>query len=168
MNRVFWPLAACLMLAGCGGGDSSLNPLRWFGGGKAAPRATDSLAPKGGYEGTEANRLPVAQVLTARWEPTVEGRLLVVTALAPTKGWWDVELVTATPMPEGRVRPDADGVLRLQLVGAPPAPGSAAAAMPAQQGADTLTVAFPISRAALGRIDSVLVQAGQNAVTLRR
>ena len=74
MNRVFWPLAACLMLAGCGG-DSSLNPLRWFGGGKAAPRATDSLAPKGGYEGTEANRLPVAQVLTARWEPTVEGDL---------------------------------------------------------------------------------------------
>jgi len=168
MNRVFWPLAACLMLAGCGGGDSSLNPLRWFGGGKTAARANDTLAPKGGYETTRANRLPVAQVLTARWEQMVEGRLLVVTAMAPTKGWWDVELVTSTPMPEGRVRPDPDGVLRLQLVGAPPLPGSAAAAMPAQPGVDTLTVAFPISNAALDRIDSVLVQAGQNAVTLRR
>lgn len=167
MKRAFWPLAACLTLAACGG-DSSLNPFRWGGGGGSAQRGPETLAPEGGYTNLDASRMPVAQVLSARWEPLVEGRLLVVTAMAPTKGWWNVDLVTVTPMPRGRVRPDPDGVLRLMLVGTPPPPDSAAARTPAQPGADTVTAAFPISHAALDRIGSVVVQAGENAITLGR
>lgn len=163
MNRALWTIAACLVLSACG--DSSLNPTRWFGG-ERTPRAPETLAPPKGYQIRDDTRLPVAQVLSARWEPTVEGRLLVVTAIAPTKGWWDVALVAQTPQPAGRVRPDADGVLRLRLVGSPPPPDSPAARMPAQPGTDTLTVAFPISSPALRDIGSVTVTGGANAISL--
>ena len=163
MNRALWPIAACLMLSACG--DSSLNPMRWLGGERAA-RGPETLVPPKGYPQRTDARLPVARVLSARWEPTVGGRLLVVTALAPTKGWWDVALVTETPQPESRVRPDADGVLRLRLVGAPPPSDSAAARMTAQPGVDTLTVAFPVSSTALRDIQSVVVAGGTNAIPL--
>lgn len=163
MNRALWPIAACLILSACG--DSRLNPTRWFGG-ERAPRAPETLAPPKGYQEKVDARLPVAQILSALWEPTVEGRLLVVTAIAPTKGWWDVALVTEQPQPQGRVRPDADGVLRLRLVGAPPPADSAAARMPAQPGVDTLTVAFPLSSTTLRDIGSVTIAGGTNAISL--
>ena len=105
-------------------------------------------------------------MLSAQWEQTAEGRLLVVTAIAPTKGWWDVALVAETPQPAGRVRPDADGVLRLRLVGSPPPADSAAARLPAQPAVDTLTVAFPLSSTALRDIGSVTVTGGTNAISL--
>lgn len=163
MTRPLWILCLCAVLAGCG--DSSLNPMRWFDRG-GAPRGPQTLEPRGGYADTD-QRLPVPQVLSARWEPTVEGRLLVVTAIAPTKGWWDVALVTETPQPAGRVRPGPDGVLRLKLVGAPPLAEDTAARMPAQPGADTLTVAFPLSNAALEWIDSVTISAALNGISLK-
>ena len=129
MLRSLCLVSICALLAGCGGGGGSgWNPLGWFGGG--GQRGPQTLEPKGGYARTN-QRLAVPQVLSARWEPTVEGRLLVVTAIAPTKGWWDVALVTETPQPAGRVRPGPDGVLRLKLVGAPPLAEDTAARMPA-------------------------------------
>lgn len=162
--RSLWLLSVCAVLAGCG--DSSLNPMRWFGGG-GGPKQPQTLEPKGGYVDTADKRLPVPQVLSARWEPTVEGRLLVVTGIAPTKGWWKVALVTETPQPPGRVRPDSDGVLRLRLVGVPPAADDPAARMVARPGADTLTVAYPLSTAALQSITSVTVSAAGNSISLR-
>ena len=68
--------------------------------------------------------------------------------------------------PAGRVRPDADGVLRLRLVGSPPPADSAAARLPAQPAVDTLTVAFPLSSTALRDIGSVTVTGGTNAISL--
>lgn len=163
MNRALWPMTVCLMLAGCG--DSSLNPMRWFGG-ERAPRGPQTLTPEGGYDTRDDSRLPVPQVLSARWERTLEGRLLVVTAMPPTKGWWNVELVSETPRPAGRVLPDPDGVLRLRLVGAPPAEDAPAARMAAQPGPDTLTVALPISSSVLSQMDSVIVTGAANAISL--
>ena len=132
---------------GGGFGFSDIFETFFQGAGAGGQRGPQTLEPKGGYARTD-QRLAVPQVLSARWEPTVEGRLLVVTAIAPTKGWWDVALVTETPQPEGRVRPDADGVLRLRLVGSPPLTDDRSARLPAQPGPDTITVAFPISAAA--------------------
>ncbi|ARJ68545.1 hypothetical protein [Paracoccus contaminans] len=165
MNRPVSMLCLCAVLAGCSGGGSGLNPMRWFGGG--APKKPQSLEPKGGYRTVDDKRLPVPQILSARWEPTTEGRLLVVTAIAPTKGWWNVEMITQTPQPTGRTRPDADGILRLRLVGLPPPPGSPAAREIARPETDMLTVAFPISNAALATMDQVTVSAANNAVSLK-
>lgn len=165
MTRPLWLLATCAVLSGCGDGGSSLNPFRWFAG--DTQRGPETLEPKGGYKDRADSRIPVPQVVSARWEPTVEGRMLVVTAMAPTKGWYNVALITETPQPEGRVRPGPDGVLRLRLVGGPPPAGSTAARLPASPGADTLTVAFPLSAAALDQIDSIVVTGAANAVSLK-
>lgn len=164
MNRALWPMAACLMLAGCG--DSALNPARWFGGERAA-RGPKTLVPDEGYAVRDEGRLPVGQILSARWEQTGEGRLLVVTAMPPTKGWWNVALVNETARPGGRMLPDSDGVLRLRLVGTPPPNDTPAARMPAQAGADSVTVALPVSASMLSRISSVVVTGAANAIPLK-
>ncbi|KRW97669.1 hypothetical protein [Paracoccus sp. MKU1] len=158
---------AMLVLAGCGRlGDSSLNPFRWFGGGTAQQQ---TLEPEGGYPTTvQDGRLPLAQVTGAKWEPLYEGRMLVVTGLAGSKGWWDVALVTEVPMPKGRIRPDASGVLRLRLVGKPPLPDTFAAANPPHPASDTVTVALTIPNAALADLREVVITGAGNAVSLRR
>ena len=153
-----------LALAGCGRGDSGLNPMRWFGG----SNQPKSLEPEGGYPTTtEDGRQPVARILAARWEPLYEGRLLVVDALPTTKGWWNVELVTEVPMPRGRIRPDENGELRLRLVGNPPAPDTPAAASPANPASDTITVGLTLSNAALANLREVVITSAGNAVSLR-
>ena len=161
-------IAATLTLSACGDSASSgLNPMRWFGdGGQKGP---ETLVPEGGYDLTASDpRQPIGSITGARWEPLTEGRLLVVTGLAPTKGWWDAALVTETPMPTGRLRADADGVLRLRFVALPPPPDSADARHAADPQADTITVALTVSNAALRGIDQVAVQGAANAVSLRK
>ncbi|SMO55200.1 hypothetical protein [Paracoccus laeviglucosivorans] len=156
---------AALVLAGCGrfGSDSGLNPMRWFGGNEPPP----TLEPEGGYQAVAQDlRSPLAQVTGARWEPLYEGRMLVVTGLPATKGWWDVALVTEVAMPSGRIRPDENGVLRLRLVGNPPDPSSATARLAVNPASDTVTVAMTLSHEALAGLTQVVITGG-NAVTLR-
>ena len=155
---------AAALLAGCGRGDSSWNPLRWGSGQSSGP---STLAPAGGYARDEA-RPTVAQVLSARWEPLVEGRLLVVEGIAPTKGWWNAELVSNTQQATGKVLPDPDGVLRLRLLAVPPRPGSPDAGRAAQPASDTITAALTLSTGELRRIDAVEITGAANAITLRR
>ncbi|WP_313350941.1 hypothetical protein [Paracoccus sp. (in: a-proteobacteria)] len=159
---------AMLVLAGCGRmGDSSLNPFRWFGGSRAAQQQT--LEPKGGYPiVAQDGRFALAQVTSAKWEPLYEGRMLVVTGLAGSKGWWDVALVTEVPMPKGRIRPDENGVLRLRLVGKPPLPDTFAAANPPSPASDMVTVALTIPNAAVTELREVVITSATNIITLRR
>ncbi len=164
---------AAALLAACGGGSRGetgggrrWNPVRWI----TAPLSSEgpqTLEPEGGYGKADA-RTPIAQILSARWEPLNEGRLLVVTAIAPTKGWHDAGLVNQTAQPRGRIVPDADGVLRLQMLGSPPPAGSVDARRAASPGADTITAAMPISTAELRNIGAVTVSGGVNAVTIQR
>lgn len=160
-------IVATLTLAACGDRGVSLNPFRWFGGGAA--RGPETLTPEGGYDlAARDPRQLMSSITSARWEPLGEGRLLVVTGLAPTKGWWDPELVTKTPMPAGRIRADADGVLRLRFVAFPPPPDSPDARRPANPQVDTITTAMTISTPALRGIDQVVIQGAGNVITLRR
>lgn len=167
MNRLTAPLLmSALLLSGCGGrlGDSSLNPFRWFGGGTPP----QSLEPEQGY-GRAADARPGIPVITgAAWQPTNEGRLLVVTAMTPTKGYSGVALETARPQPAGRISPDADGVLRLRMVGQPPAADSPAARLPARPETDLITAALSLSAVQLSRISAVEISGAANQVTLRR
>lgn len=158
-------MIACvaLALAGCGRlGDSSWNPMRW-GGSKP-----QTLTPEGGYPtSTNDGRVPLAHVTSAKWDPMYEGRLLVVTGLGASKGWWDVQLVTEVPMPPGRVRPDENGVLRLRLVGKPPLPDTFAAANPPNPATDSITAAMTIPNGVLPSLREVVISGAGNAVTLR-
>ena len=155
---------AILVLAGCGRlGDSGWNPMRWGGSSKPA-----SIEPKGGYPvAVDDGRLLLAHISGARWEPLYEGRLLVVTALAASKGWWDVELVTEVPMPGGRLAADENGVLRLRLVGRPPRPDTFEAANPANPATDTITTGLAIPKSVLATLREVVVTSAGNSVTLR-
>ena len=160
-------IAATLTLAACGDGGLRLNPLRWFGGG--TQRGPETLTPAGGYDlASRDPRQLMGSITSARWEPLGEGRRLVVAGLAPTKGWWDAELMTETPMPAGRVRADADGVLRLRFVAFPPPPESPDARRAADPRVDTITAAMTITTPALRGIDQVVIQGAGNAITLRR
>ena len=163
-----WGIIGCVALAvsGCSRfSESRFNPMGWFGG-SSQP---ETLEPKGGYPTSRQDtRLPVAHITAARWEPLYEGRMLVVTGLAATKGWSKVALVTEMPLPPGRIRGDDSGVLRLRLVGNPPAAGSYEATHAANPASDTLTVAMTIPTEALVDIREVVVTGGTNAVTLRR
>lgn len=150
-----------LALAGCSrvGG--------WFGMGETRGPAT--LEPKGGYPdaGDEWRQLmPV--IAAARLETIPEGRLLVVTTNTPTKGWWDVALITETPQPKGRYQPDEDGVLRLRLVGNPPPPGSPEAGMAADPRVDSITVALPLGHAVLAAVTRIQITSAQNTLSLGR
>lgn len=159
-------LLTLLLLAGCGGrfSDSGWNPLGWFGGGPQ--RAT--LEPDQGY-GRAASAIPGIPLVTgAAWQPTNEGRLLVVTAMTPTKGYSAVALETARPQPAGRISPDADGVLRLRMVGLPPAPESPAARLPARPETDLITAALALSTVQLARITAVEITSASNQVAIRR
>ncbi|MBK4217252.1 hypothetical protein JJJ17_15080 [Paracoccus caeni] len=167
MRRLTLPLLiATLVLAGCGGrfSDSGWNPLRW-GSGSSGPK---TLEPDGGYTAGTDQRPAIGQIVSARWEPLSEGRLLVVQAVPPTKGYSSVELVTMTPQPPGRISPDADGVLRLRLVGVPPLPDSDAARMIANPATDTINAAMSLSHVQLARITAVEIVGASNVGTLRR
>lgn len=154
-----------LVLAGCGGPGSGWNPMGWFGSGSSAP---ETLVPDGGYPTAQTDgRLPLARVVSAKWDPLYEGRLLVVQGLASTKGWWDVALVTEVPMPKGRIRPDENGVLRLRLVGYPPQPDTFAAANAATPASDMITVGLTLSAASLANLREVVISGAGNAITLR-
>ena len=155
-------LIATIALVGCGRlGDSRWNPLSWG----SAP--TRSLEPEGGYAQVSDTRHDIPQITAARWEPLNEGRLLVVEGFAPVQGYSSVALVTARPQPGDRLAPDADGVLRLRLVGVPPAPGSAAA-LPARPGVDEIRTAMAISSVQLSRIAAVEITSAGNVVRLGR
>ncbi|MDO5642695.1 MAG: hypothetical protein Q4G26_09975 [Paracoccus sp. (in: a-proteobacteria)] len=159
-------LGAVLAVSACNriGSDSGLNPLRWFGG-ETTPT---TLEPRGGWTlQSDDPRQPVPQILSAGMQPLNEGKLLVVQAFAPVKGWWDLELITEEIQPEGQLRPGLDGILRLVLVGNPPLAGSPQAAMPANSQADQLTVALPISTNQLSRIREIQIRSGSGGVSLR-
>ncbi|MFG6080886.1 MULTISPECIES: hypothetical protein [Paracoccus] len=164
---------ATLMLAGCGrfgdsmgdsAGDSSWNPTTWFG--SSQPK---SLEPEGGYPTTtQDNRSGIAYISGAKWEPMYEGRLLVVTGLPATKGWWNAALITEEPMPRGRIRADDMGVLRLRFVAYPPLKDSAAARSAPNPASDTITVGLTIPKEALSGINQVVISGAGNVVTLNK
>lgn len=158
-------LVATTTLAACG--DSGLNPRTWFGGGgrRAGP---ETLEPKGGYAVTTDRRQSFPRISSARWEDVPGGRMLIVSGVAPTKGWWDVAIITEEDLPEGRIRGDAQGVLRLRMVGSPPFPDQVEARTPANPQVDTINTAITLTNSQLSRLRSVVVSGAGNSVTLNR
>lgn len=160
-------LIATTALAGCGGrfSDSGWNPLGWFGSG----RNVTTLEPNGGYANASADARPGIPAITgARWEALNEGRLLIVTGMGATKGYYDAALITEAGNPTDRLRPDADGVLRLRFVAWPPPADSEAARLPARPETDTLNVAITLSSNVLAGITEIQISGATNAITIRK
>lgn len=167
MNRLTAPLLiATLALSACGGrfSDSGWNPLGWLGGNTQ----DEGLAPEGGYPDKSDPRPGVPQVTSASWRGLSEGRLLVVTAMAPSKGYYDAGLVAETPSPTGRLHADADGTLRLRFVARPPAAASPYRAMPASPQTDQITAAVTLSHIALASIRRVQITGAGNAISISK
>ncbi|MFI0395278.1 hypothetical protein [Paracoccus jiaweipingae] len=161
-------LALTLLLSGCGSfsGDSGLNPLGWFSG---RDRGPETLAPKGGYPTTTADaRQPIAHIASAVLKDVPDGKLLVVTGMAPTRGWWDAELVPELPQVAGRLRGDQDGILRLRFVAQAPYADSPDARVPANPNVDMITTALPISRITMAGLRGITVSGATQVITIRR
>ncbi len=158
-------LFSALLLSGCGDSISRWNPLGWLGGGS---RPAQTLTPDGGYAATGDQRPGIPQVVSARFEPISDGRLLVVTGFAPTKGYYEAELVPARPQPAGRISPDPDGVLRLRFVALPPPPDAPAARIPANPQTDLITVALPLSFVQLAAIRTIEIAGAANSLRVTR
>jgi len=112
-NTAAVAMAACLVLAGCGG---SFNPFGLFGGGQAA-EATVRVA-----EVPEAQADPrplVAEVARLSVDRVPGGVLVTAVGLPPTQGWFAADLapervgIDDRPLAEG-------GTLALRFVAAPP------------------------------------------------
>lgn len=168
MRKATLMICCLLAIGGCsriGQVAGAVNPLRIFNTNAQAPT---TLEPREGWTNRQDARQPLANIAGASWKPLNDGRLLVVQVNTPTKGWWDMALITATPQPAGRLRPDEDGVLRLLAVGNPPLSGSPDATRAADPRIDGATLALPISQVELNRIKAVEIGGATNSIRISR
>lgn len=145
-------ICSALVLGACGSvGGSRLNPLNWFGGSTSEP----SLGPT---SQVVDGRPLVPEVSALAIERTSSGALVRATALMPSGGWWDAELI-----PENNGRP-VNGVLSYRFVAAAPrspVDGSSEAAR-------TIVAGATISTFTLEEVTSVTVQGAGNQRSVRR
>ena len=100
---------AAFALAGCGFGQSRLNPLNWFGGDEESETVADVAIPD------DADRRPLMPVISSlTLERTPGGVIVRATGLPPVQGWHDAALVSDT-----RGRPEG-GVLTFAFRARPP------------------------------------------------
>lgn len=149
------PLLAALALAitvsGCGAiRESRFNPFNWFGGSEPAAGVEDVVEPGD-------PRPLAAQVTDLTVDRMPGGAIIRATAVPPTQGFWDAELVER----EDSANPD---VLILEFRMRPPT-GAAAVSTPRSR---AITAAFFVSDIRLGQIGSITVQSASNGLTSRR
>lgn len=161
MLRTITALLICTAaLAGCNRFSGWMSP--------SSAKGPVTLDPKGGYPVSKQDaRQLVPGMVSAAWEGIGEGRLLVVVANPPQKGWWKVALVNRTPQPEGRFTPDEDGVLRLDLVGYSPMQTSMGGAIAPATSADRITVALPLTHTVLASVARIEINAAGRTISLR-
>ncbi|SEM94374.1 hypothetical protein SAMN04488103_102514 [Gemmobacter aquatilis] len=148
------PLLAALSLvmfvSACGSfQDSRLNPFNWFGGAEPAAPALPAAKP--------ADPRPLAaRIIELKVEPMPGGAIVRATALPPTQGYWDAELV-ALDLGE-------DGVQIYEFRLIPPIEPLPAATPRSRQ----VTAAAYLSSVALGPIRAITVQGAENGLSSRR
>ncbi len=140
-------LSLVMILSACG---SRLNPFNWFKSSEVtAPMPQDRAAPVD-------PRALAAQIVEMKVEPMPGGVIVRATALPPTQGWWDAELV-ARKEDEGGAR-----VYDFRIF--PPKYRSGVNVPRSRQ----ITAATFISDRQLAGLSSITVQGTANAMTSRR
>lgn len=142
-------LVLMLTLAACG--QSRLNPRTWFARSTAEP----TLGPT---RATIDRRPLVPHITDLVIEPTSTGAIVRATALMPTAGYWDPELV-----PENAGRP-RDGVMTYRFVAARPRNGISVAS----PGPRTLTAAAVLTVYDLEVVREVVVIGAETTRRARR
>ena len=145
-----------LTLTACSGGGSRLNPFNWFGGGSNAGSRQSSLEPRRGY-GADAEYRQLADQITAlSVEPASAGIIISATAVMPTQGWYNADLV--------RVASDdaAEAVFEFRVEG----PLSAKAVGPARS-REITAAAFLTTQDAVG-LRNIRVVGARNTRSARR
>ena len=150
------PLLAALSLvlftAGCGGfGQSRWNPFNWFGGAEQAQPAQPSVVD------AEDPRALAHQVTALKVDLMPGGAIVRATAVMPTQGWWEAELVPVEKRP-------TDGKMVYEFRVYPPI----SRADVSTQQSRTVNVAVFLSDIALSTLSSITVQGATNGLTTRR
>ena len=144
------PLIACILLAGCGLGESRLNPVNWFG--DSVEEAPASLLPAEAAE-REDDRPLVAEVTQLRVNQTPDGAIVEAVGRAPGAGAWNPELVA---------RPADGSVLTLDFR-ARPLRGAAEGG-----GGDLIVAGTFLTARELAGVTTIRVTGESNARTARR
>ncbi len=149
------PIMASVALAGC----SWMNPMNWFGGSEQVK----TLEPEGGYAAALQDGRPlVAQVTDLRIDRTLTGAIVSATAVPPSQGWWNAELVAENDgMP-------VDGVITYRFVAAAPRPGSADAGRVLTPDSRQISAAASINATRLAATRRVVVIAEGNSRAVSR
>ncbi|SIN97301.1 hypothetical protein [Vannielia litorea] len=92
------PLLAAMVLvtaiSGCSRlAESRINPFNWFGGSRSEARTVQSVQTVT----VRDSRQLVTQVTRMSVERTPGGAIVTAVGLPPSQGYWDAELVPATP-----------------------------------------------------------------------
>lgn len=144
-------LALVMFVSACGAvRESRLNPFNWF-------KRSETVAVAEVTPGAVQDPRPLAEQITAlKVEPASGGAILRVTALPPTQGWWDAELVKRSP--------DENGARIYDFRMSPPK-GQAGVNTPRSR---EITAAVFLTTRQLQEITSITVQAATNGMTSRR
>ena len=150
------PLLAALSLvlftSACGGfSQSRLNPVNWFGRAEPAQAAPLVLAT------ASDDRSLAGQITELKMEPMPGGAILRATAVMPTQGWWEAELVPVDKEPVG-------GKMVYEFRTYAPIK-AAGVSTPHSR---SITAAVFLSDIKLEQINSVTVQGASNGLTTRR
>ncbi|MBD3787698.1 MAG: hypothetical protein IE922_12155 [Sphingomonadales bacterium] len=156
------PLIAALVLtlplAGCGFGQSRLNPFNWFD-----RPAAETLAPEGGYPVVEGDaRDMVAQITDLTIKRTLDGAIVTATGLPPTQGFWDAELVA-----ENKGRP-VEGVITYHFLLREPPAGSPAAGRALTPASREIVAGAFINTTRLAETSKIVVIAAGNTRSISR
>lgn len=141
---------AVLAVAGCGIGQSRLNPLNWFGNSSSEARAIAAAEAAG-------PSIPlINQVLSLTVDRTPGGAIISTVGLPPTQGFWEAELV--------RVPTEDTSVMLFDFRILPPLEQRRVGTQPSRE----VLAGTLVSNQDLAGIRTIAVQGTQNRRSVRR
>lgn len=143
-------LALVMFVSACGAvRESRLNPFNWFK--RSETVAVDPVTQK-----PEDPRPLAQQIIDLKVEPAPGGAIIRATALPPTQGWWDAELVKRGD--------DQNGARIYDFRMSAPKMQAGVSTPRSRQ----ITAAVFLTTRQLQEITSITVQAATNGMTSRR
>ncbi len=142
-------VAAVAALAGCGIGQSRLNPFNWFGGSREVP--VETVAAR-----AQDARPVVDQVVSLEIAPTRSGAIVSAVGLPPVQGFWEADLVRAPS--------DDPGVLVLDFRILPPPVATRVGTQPSRE----VLAGLVLSTQDLAPYRTIVVRGVRNARSVAR